>query len=105
MEAEACFPEEVGAAAKDYILRMVEKGYENIALICRSAAAASQIEPKIGLEYSVLSKINFRVLPLYLAKGLEYDCAILWDIPEELMYTACTRAMHELFVIRKGETD
>jgi ATP-dependent DNA helicase replicase len=105
LEAEACFPEEVGAAAKDYILRMVEKGYENIALICRSAAAASQIEPKIGLEYSVLSKINFRVLPLYLAKGLEYDCAILWDIPEELMYTACTRAMHELFVIRKGETD
>ena len=39
---------------------------------------------------------------LYLAKGLEYDCAALWDIPDELMYTACTRAMHELLIIKKG---
>lgn len=104
-EAAVSNPEAAGAAAKEYILHMLEKGYENIALICRSAAAASQMEAAIGLEYSVLSKLNFRVLPLYLAKGLEYDCAILWDIPDELMYTACTRAMHELFVIKKREAE
>ncbi len=104
-ETEVCDSAEAGAAAKEYILRMVGQGYENIAVICRSAAAASEIEPNIRLEYTVSSKINFRVLPLYLAKGLEYDCAVLWDIPEELMYTACTRAMHELFVIKKGGAD
>ena len=83
-------------------MQMVQKGYRNIAVICRSAAEASLLERAIGLEYSVSSKINFRVLPLYLAKGLEYDCAALWDIPDELMYTACTRAMHELLIIKKG---
>ena len=53
------------------------------------------------MEYALTSKINFKVLPLYLAKGLEFDCAIVWDMPEDMMYTACTRAMHELIVINK----
>ena len=101
-ELKADTPEHAGAEAKNYILQMVQKGYRNIAVICRSAAEASLLERAIGLEYSVSSKINFRVLPLYLAKGLEYDCAALWDIPDELMYTACTRAMHELLIIKKG---
>ena len=94
--------QEAAAAAKDYILQMVERGYENIAVICVSAKAAAEMEQYIGLGYAVSSKINFRVLPLYLAKGLEYDCVALWDIPDDLMYTACTRAMHDLLVIRKG---
>lgn len=92
---------EAGDAAREYILQMVEKGYENIAVICKSAAEASRMEQAIRLPYSVSAKIHFRVLPLYLAKGLEYDCAAVWDMPNELMYTACTRAMHELLVLKK----
>lgn len=101
----ACTVEEAGKTAEEYILRMIQNGYENIAAICVSAESAKELEKNIHLSYSVISKINFRVLPLYLAKGLEYDCVVLWDIPEELMYTACTRAMHNLMVIQKGEND
>ena len=93
--------ENAAKLAKKHVLDAIEKGFENVAVICKSNAEAVKFEKAIQLEYSLSNKINFKVLPLYLAKGLEYDCAIVWDIPENMMYTACTRAMHELVVIEK----
>lgn len=93
--------ENAAKLAKKHVLDAIEKGFENVAVICKSNAEAVKFEKAIQLEYSLSNKINFKVLPLYLAKGLEYDCAIVWDIPEDMMYTACTRAMHELLVIEK----
>ncbi len=89
-------------AASEYILKMADEGYENMAVICKSAAEARRFESEMHIPYSVSSKLRIRVLPLYLAKGLEYDCAVIWDMPDELMYTACTRAMHELLVIKNN---
>ena len=82
---------------------MAEKEYESVAIVCKSKAEADVFEKIINTKYSLHSKINIKVLPLYLAKGLEYDCVAVWDISRDCMYTACTRAMHELLIINKGE--
>ncbi len=47
------------------------------------------------------------VMPIMLAKGLEFDVVIVWDDRDEvywqenknLKYLMCTRALHELFFI------
>ena len=101
VEFEAQDVENAAKMAKNYIYEAIEKGYENVAVICKSNKEAVNFEKAIQLEYSLSNKINFKVLPLYLAKGLEYDCAIVWDVPDDMMYTACTRAMHQLVVIKK----
>ncbi|MNP59273.1 Helicase IV [compost metagenome] len=52
------------------------------------------------------------VIPVYLAKGLEFDSVVVWDggasvynreEERKLFYTACTRAMNVLYVGYSGE--
>ena len=101
VEIKAENTEKAAYEAQKYIKEAIEKGYENIAIICRSGAEARKFDGYIKKECFISNKINFKVLPLYIAKGLEYDFAIVWDMPDDMMYTACTRAMHELLVIKK----
>ena len=51
-------------------------------------------------------------MPIYMAKGLEFDAAILCDAQEDcyydsydrqLLYVACTRALHRLAVLYTGK--
>ena len=51
------------------------------------------------------------MLPIYLAKGLEFDAVIGYDVSQEnypdetstgLLYTLASRAMHELALISVG---
>jgi DNA helicase-2/ATP-dependent DNA helicase PcrA len=51
------------------------------------------------------------VLPAYLAKGLEFDAVLIHDAgadvygrenERKLLYTACTRALHSLFIFYTG---
>ena len=47
------------------------------------------------------------VMPIMLAKGLEFDIVIVWDDRDEtyweenknLKYLMCTRALHELYIV------
>lgn len=52
------------------------------------------------------------VIPVYLAKGVEFDAVLIYDASEQtyhreserkLFYTACTRAMHRLLLYSTGE--
>lgn len=52
------------------------------------------------------------VMPSYLAKGIEFDAVLVWDASSDrygreqdrkLLYTVCTRALHELRVFVLGE--
>lgn len=52
------------------------------------------------------------VIPVYLAKGVEFDAVLIYDAssqvysrPSErkLLYTACTRAMHRLLLYTTEE--
>ena len=55
---------------------------------------------------------EFVVIPAYLAKGIEFDAVIIYDASQQLygeervrrlLYTACTRAMHQLALYSVGE--
>lgn len=109
---------------KDQIISEVElcleKGYETIGLICKTAQNAHL------LYESLKDKINFRliksgdvvdlhgvsIIPVYMSKGLEFDAVLVCDADKEnyqseddrkLLYIACTRALHRLNLFCKGE--
>lgn len=93
--------------------RELNKKYDTVAILTRNQAQAEQIYTHYGDEALVtLVDANFRsipkgilVLPIYLAKGLEFDAVIAHDVsaknyPDErsidVLYTICNRAMHNL---------
>ncbi|MED0963726.1 UvrD-helicase domain-containing protein [Bacillus paramycoides] len=53
------------------------------------------------------------VVPVYLAKGLEFDAVLIIDVDEEhykntkhdakLLYVGCTRSLHDLWIFHSGE--
>ena len=102
------------------IKRYKDKGYKSIGIITRTASEAEEV-------YSFLKdKINVKaimkdddeyvsdtlVIPAYLAKGLEFDVALIYNAGDEnytseeerlLLYTACTRALHVLCIYYLGK--
>lgn len=57
-------------------------------------------------------KKSLIIIPTYLAKGLEFDRVFAWNISPEnyyteqdklILYTVCTRAMHELNLLVIGK--
>lgn len=97
------------------IKQIQEKGYSTTAIICNTEKDAENIisllEPYIPITNG--NNNNFSkgtmVLPIRFVKGLEFDTVILWnphmkqglEKPEtaKLLYVACTRALHELYVL------
>lgn len=98
---------------------LVSKEYGTIAVICKTAAESAamyeQLSPafdvQLATEHSYSYDSGIIVLPAYLAKGIEFDAVIIPDasahnyeksFEQNLFYTACTRAMHELvlFAVR-----
>ncbi|GAE30622.1 RNA polymerase recycling motor HelD [Alkalihalobacillus hemicellulosilyticus] len=84
-----------------------------VAIICKSDEqtylAYHQLSNDLNMTYvkKDTSEIqsSIQVIPAYLAKGMEYDCVIIYDASihsyseekeRNLLYTACTRAMHSL---------
>ncbi len=55
---------------------------------------------------TVQAKTDIVVIPAYLSKGLEFDAVIVYNDPDSkykrdeknLLYVACTRAQHELYI-------
>lgn len=97
-----------------------QKGYETIAIICQNDSETEEVGnvleelsiQKMTEEKAVFSQ-GIMVLPIYLAKGLEFDTVLLWnptcehypktDGNGKLLYVACTRALHELGIVVEGE--
>ncbi|MDP4163590.1 MAG: RNA polymerase recycling motor HelD [Bacillota bacterium] len=94
-----------------------ELGHKTIAVICKTAkeskTAFEAIKGSVPcrlIEKGTLSyERGISVIPSYLAKGIEFDAVILYDITQykdeserKLFYTACTRAMHELHLFAPG---
>lgn len=93
--------------------RELNQKYDTVAILTRNQAQAEQIYTHFSDESIItLVDADFRsipkgilVLPIYLAKGLEFDAVIGHDIsaknyPDarsvDVLYTICTRAMHSL---------
>ncbi|MGM0950086.1 MAG: RNA polymerase recycling motor HelD [Bacillota bacterium] len=102
------------------IERLKKQGHETIAVICKTAQQCIQGHAYISeyIDIRLIHKENqtFQkgvcVIPVYLAKGIEFDAVLVYDASEEhyqtehdrrLLYTACTRAMHMLAVLYTGK--
>lgn len=99
----------------DTILSLIEDyeedGYENIAVIFNSTHELEEYAPllkgKIGIQNldneDILYKGGRVLIPAYLAKGLEFDGAIIVEsepVQPLVKYIMCTRALHRLSVIK-----
>lgn len=103
------------------IKRWQQEGYETIAVICRDALETEKVGEALGKEKKVQKMTEeaavfsqgIMILPIYLAKGLEFDTVLLWNPTNEvypktdgngkLLYVACTRALHELGIVVSGK--
>lgn len=97
-----------------------EKGFDTIAVVCRSKESAMQAAQELGkyvqVRESDLEKAVFdsgiMVLPVEYTKGLEFDAVLILDPDRKeypaddghakLLYVAATRALHELCVLHTG---
>lgn len=94
---------------------LVNKGYKSIALICKTAQESIRLYNSIHdkAHMKLVSKDDEEyirgvvVIPSYLAKGLEFDAVLVCkgghqeyyqEEDRRLLYTACTRALHELHI-------
>jgi DNA helicase-2/ATP-dependent DNA helicase PcrA len=102
------------------IKAFLARGFASIAIICKTAkesesvyeAMKDQLPLLLITKNTILFEKGIQVIPAYLAKGVEFDAVILYNGSKEeyrrenerkLFYTACTRAMHELFIYSLGE--
>ncbi|MFD1037742.1 RNA polymerase recycling motor HelD [Virgibacillus byunsanensis] len=112
--------EDLAAELIDSIQSIREKGLQTIAIICKTLQESETIynllqdEVTIDLinEETYSYQQGLLVLPIYLAKGIEFDAVIIPDASKQayfmesdrtLFYTACTRAMHELVMVSGKE--
>lgn len=99
-----------------------KQNYKSIALICKSKEEVDYLYKEISKIISI-SKLDENttkydggicILPIYLAKGLEFDAVILTDVDDDnynkdnildmkLLYVGITRALHELDVLYKKQ--
>lgn len=97
-----------------------DKGFCSVGLLCkteRNAVSLYQVlQPEIDMQLirdeSAADLQGTFIIPLYMAKGLEFDAVILCDADREnygdeddrnLLYIACTRALHRLTLFCEGE--
>ncbi|WP_433940122.1 RNA polymerase recycling motor HelD [Paenibacillus lautus] len=97
-------------------------GIDSIAIITKTAAESRQALESLQLQgcealqlitkETVTYQNGVMVVPVYLAKGIEFDAVLVYDASSEaygrenerkLLYTACTRAMHRLHLYATGD--
>ncbi|MDD2553470.1 MAG: AAA family ATPase [Desulfotomaculaceae bacterium] len=96
------------------------RGYESVAVICKTAAEAeklhSRLKDKVNIKLVTSGSGEIEkgaiVIPSYLAKGLEFDVVLAGNVSsdnfnseldQKLLYIICTRALHRLTIFHTGE--
>ena len=99
--------------------RLKDEGFDSVGVITRTRAEAEALHRALAKDFPLHALLGAEdefpkgavVLPVYLAKGLEFDAVILADAGAEqysldedrnLLYVACTRALHALTVLYSG---
>lgn len=108
-------------ALADDILALSAQGHASIAIIGKTQQACEGIHTELAgrLDHAHLVTLEDEdyikgivVIPIYLAKGLEFDAVLIADADEanynrdwerNLLYTACTRALRTLHLYSQGE--
>lgn len=98
------------------------EGYASIAVITKTAAESRtafeslRMQGSEALQLITKETVTFEkgamVIPVYLAKGIEFDAVLIYEASPQgysrenerkLLYTACTRAMHRLHLYTTGD--
>lgn len=112
--------EEINKRLVEDIEKYKEKGYKSIGIITRTVKEAKEVynflKDKTNVHAILKDDDEYIsgtvVIPSYLAKGLEFDVALIYNAGDEhynceeerlLLYTACTRALHVLCIYYSGE--
>jgi DNA helicase-2/ATP-dependent DNA helicase PcrA len=110
---------------QDEIVKTIEKyksqGFSSIAVICKNRKEASELYFKLSssIKIKLIDYLDYDsvlegtlILPVYLAKGLEFDAVIVYEANDKkynteydkkLLYIACTRALHRLSLFYTGK--
>nr|WP_312577004.1 3'-5' exonuclease [Sedimentibacter sp.] len=97
-----------------------EEKYQSIGLLCKTEKDAEALYSSLKAHldiclinsHTVTDIKGIFILPLYMAKGLEFDAVLLCDTDKEhysteddkkLLYIGCTRALHRLSLFYTGE--
>jgi|GEM_PF-36740 len=96
-------------------------GCATVAILCKTAGESELAAAALRSQLPELRLVNrltpllepgVLVVPTYWAKGVEFDAVLVYDgsaqryareRDRKLLYTACTRAMHELHIFSLGE--
>jgi DNA helicase-2/ATP-dependent DNA helicase PcrA len=114
-------PAKRGAAVLEAVRRIRTDSVNTVAVIGRSAGECAEVHRQLrerGVDATLIDAAQrhytggISVLPVHLAKGLEFDAVLLLDVDEahyganpqdgRLLYVACTRALHALWVYYEG---
>lgn len=104
----------------DQIQQLKEEGHQTIAVICKTAEESERafhilqqtLQVRLIKKETSSFDTGILIIPSYLAKGVEFDAVIIYNASKKqygreserkLFYTACTRAMHELYMYSVGE--
>lgn len=109
--------EERLAFVKKRLFELLEAGITSAAIITKDEGTCIRVHEALEESIPDLRRVTkhtrqfvagYWVMPSYLAKGLEFDAVLVYDADEEtygkekdrkLLYTVCTRALHELDVV------
>ncbi|MCM1566679.1 MAG: AAA family ATPase [Dehalobacter sp. 4CP] len=97
-----------------------EKGYQSVGLICKTEHDALSLYAQLKDQSDIQllkGDVQFDLsgvflIPVYLAKGLEFDAVLICEADQahyhsaddkNLLYIACTRALHRLNLFYTGE--
>lgn len=114
---------EFAKQADDIVKEVEAMGKKSVALVGRTLEECKVIKEAMK-KYSSYSwdlvkdtdktlKLDKLIIPVYLTKGLEFDCSVIYNCSEEnygdkeldkkLLYVALTRALHLEYVFYSGE--
>ncbi len=96
-----------------------QKPYRNIAVITKTYKEAQEVAESLSAFEVKLTVVDAEteilpsggiVLPVFLAKGLEFDAVVVTCLgsfadDKKLLYIACTRALHELYLLGEKAGD
>ncbi|MFC4600773.1 RNA polymerase recycling motor HelD [Cohnella hongkongensis] len=104
------------------IASLKAEGFASIAVVAKTAAESREAYESLRMHgeegLKLITKTTFAfdkgvmVIPVYLAKGIEFDAVCIYnasptaysrDNERKLLYTACTRAMHRLHLYTADE--
>ena len=85
-----------------------EEGYQSIAVLCQSLKEAKELYGRIkdNIDIQIIDDtheyiIGTFIIPVYMAKGLEFDGVIVYNVDKSLLYIASTRALHRLTLLHQ----